>query len=148
MSRIWFAFKATIWCLLSPRRFAQLALEYDRNLPHIEIDDDQISQRIQEAVIIRRAFWFSCLWTSGALLLGYLIGLILKGFVGAASTSTATFVQAVSAGVVLIATLAVRGWEIQTFSGQTLSEKVNQWLMRTLFVSGTFAFSLFLGWTA
>jgi hypothetical protein len=123
-------------------------LEYDQNLPRIEINDDPLSQRIQKAVIIRRAFWFSCLCTSGALLLGYFIGLSLKCIVGAASTSTATFVQAVSAGVVLIATLAVRGWEIQSYSGETLSEKVNQWLMRTLFVCGTFAFSLFLGWTA
>jgi len=86
--------------------------------------------------------------TLGALLAGYLSGLGLRCAVGAASTSTATVVQAASAGVVLVATLAVRGWEIQTFSGETLVEKVNQWLMRALFVAGTFTFSLFLGWAA
>lgn len=145
---IGFALKATILCLASPQKFADLALEYDRNLPRIETDDDPLSQRVQKAWIIRRAFWFSCLLTSGALLVGYFLGLSLKCFVGAAGTSTATFVQAVSAGVVLIATLAVRGWEIQSYSGETLPEKINQWLMRTLFVSGTFAFSLFLGWAA
>jgi hypothetical protein len=134
--------------MISPRRFADLADEYDRKLPQVDTGQDRLARLVLMAEIIRRALWISCLCTIGAILLGYSIGFSLKCTVGAASTSTATFVQAVSAGVILIATLTVRGSEIQTYSGETLSEKVNQWLMRTLFVCGTFAFSLFLGWAA
>ena len=34
-------------------------------------------------------------------------------------------------------TLFVRGWEIQTYSGVTLVERVNRWLYRALYCSGT-----------
>lgn len=50
----------------------------------------------------------------------------------------AVAVAIIGAIMLLWATLAVRGWEIQTHSGVTLSERVNQWLFRTLCVSGTF----------
>ena len=62
------------------------------------------------------------------------------------SNTSVTLVQAVSVAVVLVATLAARGWDIPSYSGETLPEKVNQWLTRSLFVFGTFFFSLFLGW--
>ena len=137
--RFWFALKATVLCLLAPESFGRLSVERD--------GAQALAQNRKTAKNIRRAFLFSLLWTVGAILAGYFFGLELKCFRGAATASTATFFQLVSAAVVLIATLAVRGWEIQTFQGNTLAEKVNQWLPRALFVVGTFFFSLFLGWT-
>jgi hypothetical protein len=107
-----------------------------------------LAQHLKNAQIIQRAFLLSCLWTGGAILAGYFLGRGLKCSLGSANASLATLFQVVSAAAVLIATLAVRGWEIQSYAGTTLPERVNQWLARALFVFGTFFFSLFLGWAS
>lgn len=41
------------------------------------------------------------------------------------------------AGILMWATFAIRGWEIQSIDGNTLGERVNQWIFRTLFIIGT-----------
>ncbi len=138
LRRFWFAFRATVSCLVAPSRFAELARIYDAKA---------VIQNEQAAALIRHAFWGSCLLTFGSLVAGYLLGAVLRCCVGATSASVATLVQALSASTVLIATLAARGWDIQTFGGVSIAEKVNQWLTRSLFVLGTFFFSLFLGWS-
>jgi len=135
--RFWFALRATVFCLIAPSRFAELARSHDGH-------DAFRSEGV--ATAIRRAFGTSCLLTFGSLATGYLSGRGLRCSVGAASTSVATLVQVISAATVLVATLGVRGWDIQTWTGQLLGEKVNQWVTRSLFVLGTFFFSLFLGW--
>jgi hypothetical protein len=141
MKRFWFAVRATLTCLISPPRFTSLAAQY--KISAIQPTENEDLRRAQ---IIRRAFWVSSFLTAGALCAGYALGWTLKYFLCAASDTSVTLVQAVSAAVVLVATLAARGWDIQSYSGETLPEKVNQWLTRSLFVLGTFFFSLFLGW--
>jgi hypothetical protein len=135
-----FGFRATVFCLVAPARFLDLAREHDRKISTIESGVEH------SASIVRQAFWSSCLLTGGSLLVGYFLGGGLRCAAGPASAHTATLVQAFSAALVLVATLAAQGWNIQTYNGNTLVERVNQWLTRSLFVLGTFLFSLFLGW--
>jgi hypothetical protein len=56
------------------------------------------------------------------------------------------FLQIAGTGLLLWATLFVRGWEIQSWGGNTLGERVNRWLYRALSFVGTlilvFALSL------
>jgi hypothetical protein len=144
MKQFWFGMRATLTCLISPSRFASLAKEYA--IPRTEGFDNLEKQTLGHAQIIQRAFWLSLFLTVGALVTGYAAGWVLRHFLCAASNTVATSVQALSAAIVLVATLAAQGWNIQTSNGQTLPEKVNQWLTRSLFVVGTFFFSLFLGW--
>src|SRR5262245_60144124 len=139
MRGFWFAIKAVVLCLVAPSRFDALAKVHDGN--------GLSGQHQKSASAIRRAFWGSCLLTFGSLVAGYVLGRVLRFTTGSANTSVATLVQALSASTVLIATLAARGWDIQTWSGSTIAEKVNKWLTRSLFVVGTFFFSLFLGWS-
>ena len=148
MQRFWFACRATVVCLVCPSRFVALARTYDAGIPPVDVGREPDAQRLRAAQLLRRAFWSSCSLTIGSLLIGCSLGSGLRYLTGPAATSTATLVQASSAALVLIATLAARGWDIQTWSGNTLVEKVNQWLTRSLFVFGTFFFTLFLGWTA
>jgi hypothetical protein len=46
--------------------------------------------------------------------------------------------QLVGGGLALLATLAVLGWEIQSFKGDTLPEEVNKSLFRSAYWLGTF----------
>ena len=41
------------------------------------------------------------------------------------------------AGLLLWGTLFVRGYDIQTYGGVTLTERVNQWVYRTMYCAGT-----------
>ena len=41
------------------------------------------------------------------------------------------------AGILMWATFAQRGWDIQSMGGVTLSERANQWIFRALFILGT-----------
>jgi hypothetical protein len=50
--------------------------------------------------------------------------------------------------VLLWATLALRGWEVQSYSNATLTERVNQWIFRFLCCIGTFLFVAAIGWDA
>jgi hypothetical protein len=50
---------------------------------------------------------------------------------------TVVWLQIVGAGLLLWGTLFVRGWEIQTYSGVVFTERVNQWLYRFLYCTGT-----------
>lgn len=47
--------------------------------------------------------------------------------------------QVMGTSLLLWGTLFVRGWEIQTYSGVSFTERVNQWLYRFLYCIGTAA---------
>lgn len=47
------------------------------------------------------------------------------------------FLQAMSAAILLWGTVFVRGWDIQSYGGATLTERVNRTLYLILYVSGT-----------
>jgi len=56
---------------------------------------------------------------------------------GRPSGALITASQVFGAGLLLSGTLFVRGWEIQSWSGVTLTERVNQWIYRFLYCTGT-----------
>ena len=54
-----------------------------------------------------------------------------------ASPIVVTSLAVVGTGVLLWATLAMKGWDIQTIDGVTLTERVNSWIFRILYWLGT-----------
>ncbi len=94
-------------------------------------------EREHSAIIICRAFWSSL----GLILIFEFIGVICGilfywKFNKPSSTSIIVF-QTIGASLLLWGTLFVRGWQIQTFCGVTLSERVNLWIYRSLYCIGT-----------
>lgn len=85
---------------------------------------------------IRRALAESFLWCLSSVLLGLALGLIASKFLG---TNVRIATVAIIAGtcILLWATLALRGWEIQSYSGATLGERLNRWVFRALYAVGT-----------
>jgi nitric oxide reductase large subunit len=88
-------------------------------------------------MIVRRAFWSSLLLVIASSLLGYGIGFIIDSFSGCVGKRLINPFQIIGVLLLLWATLFVRGWDIQTYGGVTLTERVNRWIFRTLYCIGT-----------
>ena len=126
---------------VSPERFGTLADVDAKSLvkpPH---------GFVQAARDIRRAIATSVAMVLGTILVGWLSGMLLtKGF-GPAPDATSTVCQFGGAGILLWATLSKQGWNIQTFNGNTLPERLDRYIYRGLYVFGTWLLVLSLAWS-
>jgi len=69
--------------------------------------------------------------------IGFIIGQVIDGLFGSMHTIVITSFQITGALLLLWGTLFVRGWEIQSYGGVTLAERVNKWIYRSLYCIGT-----------
>lgn len=122
-----------ILAILSPKRFAE-ANEKDALALNPTFEG---AQPEPSAGVVFRAFWYSLLAVIGAMLAGLSLGRLSFGLMGCASSGAMTTLAVVGAGVLLWGTLFVRGWQVQTNKGVSLAERVNQWLYRALYCTGT-----------
>lgn len=139
--------RATKVCLLllfAPKQF----------LVHLA-DDNHLLNPLNEgagnepgAFVVRRAFLTSFLLVAASGTTGYLAGLLVSTTCTCATPKIVMWLQIVGACLLLWGTLFVRGWEIQTYSGHTLTERVNQWLYRALYCVGTAIVVFSLAWPA
>lgn len=86
---------------------------------------------------VTRALWGSLIWVIGSIALGYAIGKTLHSILQGPSGTLARVLQVLGAMLLLWGTLFVRGWDIQSWGGVTLSERVNRWIFRFLYCLGT-----------
>ncbi|MGA3983450.1 hypothetical protein ACI2TD_18080 [Ralstonia nicotianae] len=89
------------------------------------------------AALVRRAFWRSALLVAAAFGAG---ALFARGFESAGYGLIPRWqllLQAFSAAVLLWGTVFVRGWDIQTHGGASLTERANRTLYLALYVTGT-----------
>jgi hypothetical protein len=77
------------------------------------------------------------LWVVCSIAAGYIGGRLLGAVSGQATGLLIRGLQAFGATILLWATLFVRGWDIQTIGGVTLTERVNRWIYRLLYCLGT-----------
>lgn len=138
-------FRAVFLCILllfSPKKFkvAEDADIKDRD------SYTNTAEPISRALFIRKAFFRSFALIIAFGIAGYCTGLLAGEFVACASPNRIIWLQVVGACLLLWGTLFVRGWEIQSISGVTFSERVNQWLYRSLCCMGTFVLVWLLAW--
>ncbi len=86
---------------------------------------------------IKRVFWYSLGLIILSAFFGGLVGLLLFCIFSHPSSIVIASFQIVGACLLLWGTLFIRGWEIQTYCGVTLTERVNQWIYRSLYCLGT-----------
>jgi hypothetical protein len=98
------------------------------------------------AQIVRDAFFKSFLLVLASSLVGLTAGWLLRSTLGYASEDLVACLQVGGAGLLLWGTLFIRGFDIQSYNSGTLTEKINQWLYRSLYCIGTavFVFSVAL----
>ena len=97
--------------------------------------------------MIRHALIFSLILVLISGSIGYIFGVIAKNLFGSPNETTIRIFQVFGALILLWGTLFVRGWHIQTYSGVTFSERVNQWIYRALYCLGTTIIIFSLAWT-
>ncbi len=88
---------------------------------------------------IRRALWSSLLLVAASVIAGLVIGKALAYLLGHTTGKAPIVLQLTGAMLLLWGTLFVRGWDIQSYGGATLTERVNRWLYRGLYCIGTTA---------
>lgn len=91
---------------------------------------------IEAALVVRRAFFASLVLVIASAAAGFAIG-ALSGRLGCTRPGTVAWLQIAGTSLLLWGTLFIRGWEIQTYGGINLTERVNQWIYRSLYCVGT-----------
>ena len=116
-------------------------------LVEAQLADEEAQKRLPQpppsesptAFKLTRGLWVSLAWVLGSMTVGYLSGKALGWVSSPAPTRLVSALQIFGATVLLWATLFVRGWDIQTLGGVTLTERVNRWIYRLLYCLGTAA---------
>jgi len=116
-------------------------------LVEAECADEEVRKRLPQppppeeprAFKVMRGLWASLAWVLGSITLGYLSGKALGTVSGPGPTRLVVTLQVFGATILLWATLFVRGWDIQSWGGVTLTERVNRWIYRLLYCLGTAA---------
>jgi len=116
-----------------------------QKLVEAEGADEEVRKRFPQppppaearAFKVRRAFWASLGLVLCSIAVGYAAGKVVAVITGPVTSTLVGTLQIVGATLLLWGTLFVRGWDIQTFGGVTLTERVNQWIYRSLYCFGT-----------
>lgn len=125
------ALKLVALLLFRPSRFLERQAENNAVLNAVKNP-----QEIESALVVRHAFFSSLILVASSAAFGYVAGLIV-GWLSCASPGAMTWLQIIGTSLLLWGTLFIRGWEIQSYGGVTLTERVNQWIYRTLYCVGT-----------
>lgn len=141
----WRAACLCVLLLLASGRF-QAEEEADNERRRVAEQEGAIPPRRTRAGAVRHAFAYSGGLVLTAAAAGYLLGLGLGNGLGCSTPKLIAWLQIVGTCLLLWGTLFVRGWEIQTYGGVTLTERVNQWLYRTLYCVGTAVLVSSLAW--
>jgi hypothetical protein len=138
-------FRAIQLCLLL--LFAPTKFEAEEKAYNLELNSvsDKANPNCSSSSIVRHAFFYSALVVAVSGSVGYLFGLIL-GVFSCATPKLIAWFQVVGACLLLWGTLFVRGWEIQSYGGINLTERINQWLYRSLYCVGTAILICSLAW--
>ena len=138
--------QACYYCVLAMFCPSKLEKEQEKdNQLRAKLPKDAVAP--SRSHIVNCAFWNSLVLIILFTLIGGLSGIMLKCFAGQPKSISVTILQAFGALLLLWGTLFVRGFEIQTYDGVTLSERVNQWLYRALYCLGTAIIICSLVWS-
>lgn len=125
-------------------RLCVLVLVAPQRLETAEQQDDALRKTmgpppkpLHRAFKVQRAFFTSLFLVFASGLAGFGAGTLMGNLGRCAPSSTVAWLQIVGASVLLWGTLFIRGWEIQSYGGVTLTERVNQWIYRTQYCIGT-----------
>jgi hypothetical protein len=129
--------RATYLCLLAIFRPGQLVKEEEKDNEERKNFLPPLASPEQRPFVINRAFWSSLLLMIASAAIGYIIGQVIDKLLGSLPKIVITLFQITGAMLLLWGTLFVRGWEIQSYCGVTLSERVNRWIYRALYCIGT-----------
>lgn len=136
----WKGAKLCWLALTDPTAFAEVERADSKLLESQPVPDSDVR-------VIRQALSTALLLVIVSASSGFAVGWLIGQAFGPSRVLSFSL-QVAAAMILLWATLAVRGWEIQSYSNATLRERVNQWIYRSLCCVGTFLFVMAVGWDA
>lgn len=101
-----------------------------------------------QATSIRRAYYKAIFITAVTVALGVVAGTTLRGLWGVPPKALVYILQGVGASVILGATLAEIGGQIETWKRESVAEQINELAFRGLYILGTFLFVVSVAWDA
>ena len=146
------AAKLSLLLLFRPQQFnqeeeADNARKQEAEKQALESHSESSERRKPRALVIRRAFFTSFFLVLTSMSIGTVTGLLLGCVTSCPSSLTVSLLQGVGAGVLLWGVLFIRGWEIQSWGGNTIGEQVNRWIYRALHLVGTGVIFFALAWS-
>ncbi|MBU6440526.1 MAG: hypothetical protein KGJ85_05565 [Betaproteobacteria bacterium] len=102
--------------------------------------------RAQQTDRIRKELWRSFVLVLCALACGIVLAFLFAALQPQPRPFVCALTQILGAAVLLWGTLAVRGGDIATLEADSLPERVNQWIYRTLYFIGTALITLGTAW--
>lgn len=140
---LWEKCKILFYAIARPTRFTEAEIRHNDEVNRILLGRKPIDEPSKIHYIRSAQFQAFCICL-GSTLSGAGIGIAMaKAMTG---TAAATAIIVTGTARLLWATLAFQGWSVQSGDGQTLTERVNQWLFRALYAVGTFFISLGSTW--
>ena len=143
LRKLTFAVYGIFLLIFRPKHFIEKAIEHDKALT---FPRPPIPQQAADVGKIRRSLLFSLILVLISAGAGYLISLFLHKVLGVASPLSISILQVLAATILLWATLSFLGWEIQSYKGQNLTEKVNRWIFRGMYCLATSILVVSLSW--
>ena len=153
--------KAVFLFLFSPSNFIRMSKDHDISLTLTRENDlrkkfkegtyQPDEKRYSETARERTKKLRSSLFRSGmcvilSILLAILTGRCLYNTIGPSPKSISSLLQVLGAGVILWATLWELGWNLRSWGGETLPERLHSWLFRLYYVVGTYSLLLSVSW--
>lgn len=130
----WYAIYLILIAVIAPNRFIEEQKKDDEKRKKFSQPPPPREHNIR---LVQRAFWTSLLLVIASALSGYGLGCIVDYFFGCVEKIIVNILQITGVLLLLWATLFVRGWDIQTYGGVTLTERINRWIFRALYCIGT-----------
>lgn len=133
-------------------RLVALALTNPAKFNKEEKKDDELRAALPQARSlsnvekVRLALFISLVIVALSGILGILLSIALRKVFGTPCAGVIASLQSAGALVLLFATIAVRGNEIATWDGITLSERVNRWIFESLYFIGTTMLVMSVSW--
>lgn len=139
---------ATLYLVFCPRKLVRLTdAEYEQMNRRGTIERKQQrnrewSQSERSVLELRRALFWSLILVLGAIGTAVSLGRLYYRFGGLRHAALEELLQYIGTAVLLWATLGKVGWSIQTTSGNSIPEGVNEFVFRVLYVVGSFLIAL------
>ncbi|MGX7873224.1 hypothetical protein ACVDG5_010905 [Mesorhizobium sp. ORM6] len=127
----WRIVKLSWLAIFAPARFEELEQQ-----DNVIRNSDKVPSKPAGIWSVRRAFGYSFAWGVSAAFVGAIFGSATRYFFQPGTFALAT-AASLGTAILLWATLALKGWQIQTWSGVSLTERVNAWWFRGLYWIGT-----------
>jgi len=133
--------------LMTMALFNPTQFEIEEAKDNVLLNQREMEPTISRVRVVRQALTEAFICCLSAFCLGAMAGAIGVYLIGPAIKTSVTIVV-IGTTTLLFATLALQGWNIQSFGGATLTEQLNRWIFRSLYCVGTFLIVLGSTWSA